>query len=155
MKVISPGLNNGIIPIQHTGFGIDISPELIVDAIPEGTISIAVVFDDLDVPLMKEFTHWIIWNIPVCSVIPKGIPKGKTINSPIYAVQGKAWGKHGYRGPKQPPFIHKAHRYRFTVYALNTMLELSADSNKKQLSKAMAGHIIESAELICSYKPER
>ena len=155
MIVTIPDFNNEMIPKQHTGFGADISPGFAIRDIPEGAESIAIILDDLDVPFTKEFTHWIIWNIPVCTAIPKEIPKGKAIDSPISAVQGKAWGKHCYRGPKQPPFIRKTHRYRFTVYALDTMLELSAESNKRQLTQMMAGHIIECAELICTYKPER
>lgn len=154
MIVTSLGFgNNEMIPKQHTGFGEDISPELILKDIPEGTVSIAIVMDDLDVPFAREFPHWIIWNIPPIAVIPQGIPKGDTINDPIRAVQGKAWGRHVYRGPKQPPFIHKAHRYRFSVFAIDRMLDLSPGANKGQLLQAMSGHVIEKAELVGIYDP--
>lgn len=145
--------DNETMPKQHTGFGDDISPEFILEGIPEGAFSIAIIMDDLDVPFIREFTHWIIWNIPPAEVIPQGIPKGKVINSPVSAVQGKAWGKHVYRGPKQPPFIRKAHRYRFTVFALDEMLDISADSDKEKLIQAMTGHVIDEAELVGIYDP--
>ena len=147
--------NNGMMPKKYTGFGDDLSPAFQLDKIPENTISIAIIMDDLDVPLTREFTHWIIWNISPDSNIPEGIPGGREINYPISAVQGSAWGKHIYRGPKQPPFIRKAHRYRFSVYALDAMLDISADSNKTQLVQAMAGHIIKEANLIGIYDPSK
>lgn len=109
--------------------------------------------DDLDVPFTQEFTHWIIWNIPPAAVIPQGLPKGKMINSPVSAVQGKAWGKHVYRGPKQPPFIRRAHRYRFTVYALSEMLNIPADSDKTQLIQAISGYLLEKTEIVGIYDP--
>ncbi len=42
--------NNGRIPQRHTGFGEDRSPELIITDAPEGTVSFAIILDDLDVP---------------------------------------------------------------------------------------------------------
>lgn len=45
-----------MIPKQHTGFGDDLSPEFIVKDIPKGTVSIAIIMDDLDVPFIRAFT---------------------------------------------------------------------------------------------------
>ena len=136
------------IPARHTGFGEDLSPELIVDGIPEGTRSLAVILDDLDAIFQKgEFTHWIAWNIPPTGTVPEGIPAGASISQPVEACQGKAWGEHVYRGPKPPRFTRKAHRYRFTVYALDTMLDISTDSDKAALVEAMDAHVLAQAEL--------
>lgn len=146
--------DNGFIPRQCTGFGEDKSPELIINELPDKTASTAVILDDLDVPFCREFTHWIIWNIsPNAKLIPGGLPGGDILTFPIKAVQGNAWGRHVYRGPKQPPFIRKSHRYRFTAYALDTMLDIPVGSNKDSLLKAMSGHIIEAAELVGIYDP--
>ena len=140
--------NNGIIPQKYTGFGEDLSPELIITDVPKDAVSFAITLDDLDVPFRKNFTHWIIWNIPVTDVIPEGLPGGLVIHEPISACQGVAWGKHRYRGPKQPFFIRKEHRYVFTVYALDCRLELSEQSRKKDLMDAMRGHIVTETRLI-------
>lgn len=145
--------NNQMIPKRHTGFGDDLSPELVLKDMPEETVSVAIIMDDLDVPFVREFPHWIIWNIPPVSVIPQGIPKGKAINTPFSAFQGKAWGKHVYRGPKQPPFIRKAHRYRFSVFALDAMLGISPDAGKARLLKAMSGHVLAKTEISGIYEP--
>lgn len=144
--------NNGLIPVKHTGFGEDISPELTVTGVPEGTVSLAVILDDLDVPWKKNFNHWIVWNIPKTDVIPEGLPKGAQINEPVSACQGNAWGRNCYRGPKQPFFIRKAHRYVFRVYALDSMLDIPSDSKKDELVSAMSGHILAQTELTGIYK---
>jgi Raf kinase inhibitor-like YbhB/YbcL family protein len=62
------------------------------------------------------------------------------------ALQGRSeyGGKHYYRGPL-PPF--GCHRYVFRVYALDTFLKLSSDTNKTALLKAMEGHILQYGEL--------
>ena len=140
--------NNGMMPRKHTGFGEDVSPELIITDIPEEAISFAIILDDLDVPFLKAFTHWIIWNITVTDVIPEGLPYGAEIREPIFACQGVAWGKHCYRGPKQPIFIRNEHRYVFTVYALDCRLDISEQSRRKNLIDAMYGHILAEARLI-------
>ena len=144
--------NNGMIPQKHTGFGEDVSPELIITDAPEDAVSFAIIFDDLDVPLRKSFTHWIIWNIPVTEVIPEGLPRGSVIREPISACQGAAWGKHCYRGPKQPVFIRNEHRYVFTVYALDCRLDISEESRKKKLFDAMQGHILAQAQITGKYR---
>ena len=145
--------NNGMIPQKYTGFGDDLSPEFIIADVPEEAVSFAIILDDLDVPFRKSFTHWIIWNIPVTDVIPEGLPCGAVVREPISACQGVAWGKHRYRGPKQPFFIRKEHRYVFTVYALDCWLELSEQSRRKNLIDAMHGHILAEARLIGKFSP--
>lgn len=144
--------NNGRIPKKNTGFGEDLSPGLIIADAPEDAVSFAIILDDLDVPFRKSFAHWIIWNIPVTDVIPEGLPCGSVIREPISACQGEAWGKHRYRGPKQPFFIRKEHRYVFTVYALDCQLDISEESCKKDLIDAMYGHILAEARLLGKYQ---
>ncbi len=144
--------NNGWIPQKHTGFGEDRSPELVITDAPEGAVSFAIILDDLDVPFRKDFTHWIIWNIPATGAVPEGLPHGSVIREPISACQGVAWGKHGYRGPKPPIFIRKEHRYVFTVYALDCQLDISDNSRRDDLIDAMRGHILSEAKLLGKYQ---
>lgn len=56
--------HEGIIPIQYTGDGSDISPEFQLSEISSGAKSLAVIMDDLDHPV-PSYNHWIIWNIQV------------------------------------------------------------------------------------------
>lgn len=152
MKITSPAFANfGTIPQNHTGFGEDISPEFRIDGAPDGTVSFAVLLDDLDVPFCRRFNHWILWNLPKTDVIPEGLPAGAAIWEPVSACQGIAWGKHRYRGPKPPFFIRNTHRYVFTVYALDCMLDIPTESDKTRFFNAMDGHVLAKTEIVGKY----
>lgn len=152
LKVTCPAFaQDGQIPKRHTGFGEDASPELRLSGLPEAAKSLAVVMDDLDIPLIGELNHWVIWNLPASETIEGSIPGGADCQNG--ARQGVGYGKHRYRGPKQPPFIKKEHRYRFTVYALDGVLNLPASSGKADLLRAMRGRILARGELVGRYKP--
>lgn len=144
--------NNEMIPKKHTGYGEDLSPELVLTDVPKETVSLAIILDDLDVPWKKEYNHWIVWNIPNTEIVPEGLPKGPEIDKPIKACQGIGWGKNCYRGPKPPFFLKKAHRYVFYVYALDSELVLSPNSKKEALINAMQGHILAETSLMGLYK---
>jgi len=141
--------HEGLIPMEYTGHGADISPELNLQNLAENAKSIAVIMDDLGHPI-PEYNHWIIWNIPLTKTIPANIPQGEVVESLSGAIQGRGYGKHKYRGPK-PPF-NWSHRYRFTVYTLDCVLDLPASSKKRDLLKAMDGHIIQHAALFGHYR---
>ena len=68
--------NNGWMPDRCSGYGEDQSPDLKVEGIPEGTVTLAVIMDDLDHPVFREFNHWTAWNIPCISLIPEALPGG-------------------------------------------------------------------------------
>jgi hypothetical protein len=58
------------------------------------------------------------------------------------------FGKIGYGGPCPPSGTH---RYRFTLYALDTELTVPSSSTKKDVETAMKGHVLETAELVGAY----
>ena len=139
--------DGGMIPRRYTGFGEDVSPSFIITGAPKGTVSFAIIMDDLDVPFVKRFNHWLLWNIPVTDIIPEGLPHGEVIHEPFSALQGAAWGMHRYRGPKPPFFIRNTHRYVFTLYALDRKLTIPGSSDKEALLCAMKGHILDEAQM--------
>ena len=142
----SPAFANGAyIPEVYTCGGADYSPALKWTAPPEGTKSFAIIFDDPDAPV-GTFTHWIIFNIPSdqASLEEKASPKGVL---PAGAIEGKNnFSRIGYAGPCPPP--GKAHRYFFKLYALDSMLNLPAGTNKDNLLRAMQGHVLGQAQMI-------
>lgn len=144
--------DNGYMPKKHTGFGEDISPEFKLSNLSYYTVSIAIIMDDLDIPFIKAYNHWLIWNIPKVEIIPGDIPYGSPVSSFYDAVQGVAYGENRYRGPKQPFFVRNAHRYIFRFYALDCFLCLDFKAKKKDLLKAMHGHIIQQGSIIGKYK---
>jgi hypothetical protein len=131
--------NNGLIPSKYTCDGEDVNPPLRIDGIPQGTQSLALTVDDPDAP-MGTWDHWIVWNIS---------PSNEIMENAVPGVEGmNDFRKHSYGGPCPPSGTH---RYFFKVYALDTRLNLSHNSRKKDLEKAMQGHILAKGETIGRY----
>ena len=140
-------------PDENSGYGQDVSPELRLEGLCENAVSLAVTLDDLGHPIQPGYNHWLAWNLPPVNCIPGGLPAGASVDVPIAAKQGLAYGKHAYRGPK-PPFNWN-HRYRFTVYVLDAVLSISTDSNKTALLAAMEGHVLQTGVLYGKYQRKR
>ncbi|NWF75542.1 MAG: YbhB/YbcL family Raf kinase inhibitor-like protein [Nitrospirae bacterium] len=144
LKISSPVFkNNEYIPQKYTCDGMDINPPLLIENVPEKAKSLVLIVDDPDAP-RRVWVHWVLWNID---------PKTKEIKED-YILKGAIQGlndfkKHDYGGPCPPSGTH---RYFFKLYALDTTLNLSSNSTKSDLEKAMKGHIIEQTQIIGLYK---
>lgn len=149
-SAFAPG---GEIPLEYTARGADRSPGFQLCNVAHSTQSLAITLDDADHPLFKNFNHWLIWNLPVQTTIPAGIPKGETVPALAGAVQGLAYGRHCYKGPKPP--LHSSHKYCFTFYVLDCPLALTAGSRKRALLAAMQGHVLQTATLCGTYQTPR
>lgn len=143
MKLTSPAFkNNTMIPKKFTCQGEDISPAFIIEDIPLQAKTLALIVDDPDAP-MGTWVHWVVFNIPITPKIDEGAIPGK---------QGKNdFGRRNYGGPCPPSGTH---RYFFKLYALDIELNLQEGISKKELEKAMQGHILEEAELIGLYRKQ-
>ena len=135
--------NNRLIPAKYTCDGEDVNPPLTIDGAPDETKSMVLVVDDPDAP-MGTWDHWIVWNIPPTKKIEENtVPGTEGIND---------FRKHSYGGPCPPSGTH---RYFFKVYALDAKLDLSSNSRKKYVEKAMQGHILAKGELVGLYRRSR
>jgi Raf kinase inhibitor-like YbhB/YbcL family protein len=133
--------NEDTIHIKHTHKGDEISPEFFLKNLSPIGKSIAIIFDDLDQPM----NHWIIWNIPPIGIIPGNLPEDKILPN-----LGNAKQRSRYRGPNPPKGI--THKYQFSIYILDCELLININSNKKQLLKAMEGHILQYGFINCYYE---
>jgi Raf kinase inhibitor-like YbhB/YbcL family protein len=135
------------IPDKYTCRGEDVSPPLSWDEPPAGTQSLALIVDDLDTS--RKFTHWVIFNIASdVRNLPEFVSGRSTMPGTL---EGKNdFGKLGYGGPCPPS--GKAHRYRFTLYALDIALNLEAGVSKGQVLDALKGHILAQGQLIGTYQ---
>jgi hypothetical protein len=143
MKISSPTFqNNSAIPEKYTCDGENTNPPLEISEVPVKAQSLVLIVDDPDAP-GGIWVHWTVWNID-----PKTTKIGEN-SVPIKAVEGAtSFGGTGYGGPCPPS---GAHRYFFKLYALDATLDLSPQSDKTALGKAMEGHILDKAELIGLY----
>ncbi len=135
--------NNKLIPAKYTCDGTDINPQLTIEGAPTEAKSIVLIVDDPDAP-MGTWDHWVVWNIPPISKIEENsVPGTEGMNSAR---------KQKYNGPC-PPW--GTHRYFFKVYALDTKLKLEVNSGKKDVEKAMEGHVLAKGELVGLYHRSR
>lgn len=141
MQLRSPAFAyNGLIPVAYTCDGENINPELHVAGIPNGTKSLALLVEDCTAPA-QTFDHWVMWNIPPRERIAKNSSPGAQGRNSLH--------ENKYYGPCPASGIH---RYRFTLYALDTLLELPFNTTKDDLHRAMQGHILACSELTGLYK---
>jgi Raf kinase inhibitor-like YbhB/YbcL family protein len=137
-------------PPRSAKAGGNISPDLLIDAVPAKARTLALIVDDPDAP-SGLWTHWVVWNIPPDVQREIGpfqvtIPEGVVPNG---AVQGKnSFGDTHYDGPAPPSGTH---RYFFHVYALDSKLSLAEGASRGELEAAMKGHVVGSAEFFGTY----
>lgn len=148
MIITSPAFKNGqSIPRKYGYKNENSSPPLLIDQVPDGTESLALIMDDPDAmkAVGKVWVHWVLWNIPsnTQEIKENSIPEG--------SVEGKTdFGEIGYGGPAPPD---KEHLYIFKLYALDTKLDLGQNSTKTDLEKSMKNHILAEAKLEGRYAP--
>lgn len=154
LKVKSSAFNEGgWIPVRHSGRGEDLSPPLELENIAPGAGSVAVIMDDASHPFFPNYNHWVLWNLPVQTAIPEAVPHGRTVEALGGAMQGLGYGRHRYKGPKPP--LKVIHTYVFTVYVLDSRLNLPAGSRKRDLLAAMEGHVLQQTSLSGQFQSRR
>lgn len=128
------------IPKPYTCDGINMSPEMDWQNAPQNTQTFALIVSDPDAP-GGTFYHWVIYNLPKSSAkIPenaKSLPIGtqSALNS---------FGNRAYNGPCPPK--GSTHHYIFSLYALNTSLQLADNADAAAVKQAMQNHVLGVAE---------
>ena len=140
----------GKFPIGNTGRGQDVSHEFLVENLSPAAKTLAVTLEDIRHPLFKNFTHWLIWNIPATEKIAGAIPGGRIVSSLGNARQGVGYGWYKYAGPKPPK--GNQHLYRFTIYALDREIDLPFLPTKGCFIKRAKGHIIQQGNIIAEFE---
>lgn len=143
MKITSPAFQEGgIIPDKFAKKAENVNPPLRIEGIPATAKSLVLIVDDPDAPV-GLFTHWLVWNIDpkTTEIAESSVPKG--------AVQGtNDYPDRSYDGP-QPP--SGTHRYYFRVFALDNSLALATGAKRRELDRAMNGHVIAQGECMGRY----
>ena len=140
---------------EFDGFGCigqNISPELHWSHAPKGTKSFAITVYDPDAPTGSGWWHWLIVNIPadtdkiaLDASKKKLLPKGAMETTTDYG--------HAGFGGACPPKGDKAHRYIFTVHALDVeSLPVKADSKSAVVGFMINKHTIQKESMISYYQ---
>jgi len=155
LSVTSTGFpDGGEVPMRHAGRGENKSPAFEFHwslgndptMAPDTLQTYAVIFHDIENSTNKgtaDTLHWTAFNIPASA---KGLPEGLgpgdlpdgTRNGPGIAARGGNPGAYFGPGAGPGPF----HHYVFEFYALDTKLDLPANTTRDEILKAMEGHVI-------------
>ena len=140
---------NGSIPSRFTCDESGVQVPLSIDGVPADAQSLALIMRDPDIPEfvkksrdIEDFIHWVVYNMPTTTqeimedIVPIGTLGVNTV------------GTTAYIGPCPPD---GRHRYFFTIFALDTTLDLTKPT-ADVLTQAMAGHIIAKTELVGMYQ---
>ena len=150
IQITSPAFAEGKpIPAKYTCDDRDLSPPLEWTNVPPAAKSLALIADDPDAPV-GTWVHWVLYDLPPATTqLPENVDKSQ------YVLGGARQGLNdfrrlGYGGPCPP--AGKPHRYFFKLYALDTTPGLQPGATKKDLLKAMEGHILAEGQLMGTYQ---
>ncbi len=115
LSVASEAFAPTVLPARFTCYGAKVNPPLDWSGAPSGTKSFAVVVDDSSAPI-TPYIYWLVFDIgPGTTDIQEGVlPTGAR-----QALNSAHTASYDPPCPRGHP-----HSYRFTVYALNTMINL-------------------------------
>lgn len=134
-------INMEPIPVKYTCNGENVSPPLNWQDAPTQTKSYVLILSSNDAPLGLIYL-WVVYNIPAdVTQLTEGIdtlPEGAMMGN-------NTTQESNYRSPC-PPDSTK-HTYIFTLYALDTTLDLSSATDVDEVLKRMKKHIIGQAQL--------
>lgn len=148
LSLTSPAFEDGgPIPAEYGHSQRNVNPPLTISGTPAETESFTLIMDDPDAvgPAGKVWLHWLVWNIP------PGVTEISEGWNPTDAIQGtNDFGDRGYGGPDPPDSVHT---YRFKLFALDALLDVSADATKEALGRSMVDHVVAQTQLEGTYAP--
>ena len=154
IELSSASFADGLIPKKYASCeGTGVSPALSWTVPPTGTQSYVLIMDDMDSPhafLRGRFVHWVLYGLAADKRdLPEGLPPQEQL--PDGTRQGKnGVPMVGYVGPC--PDDLSAHRYVFTLYALDVKPDLPAGASVREVRKSLQGHVIGKGELMARYR---
>lgn len=146
LNITSTAFSDGqMMPDLYAYHQENLNPPLEFWGIPSTAKSLALVVRDPDAP-SGTFTHWLLWNMPVSTarIVEGSLPMGTTVGT-------NDFGDTRWDGPAPP---NGTHHYVFTLYALDTTLNLPSTTKYADLERAMKQHILSQAETTGLYRAQ-
>ncbi len=132
------------IPRRFTCDGQNVSPDIAWSGAPDGTQALVLIVTDPDA---RDFVHWLAYDL--AGTQAGGLPIAISVSPDAPAQGTNDFGRRGYGGPCPPSGTH---HYRFTLAALDKVLEITGAPKVHDLRAAMAGHVLAEATLTATYR---
>ena len=144
MSVSSEAFIQGVLGPRYTCHGGGTNPPLNWSGAPPGTKSLALIVDDSSAPI-TPFIYWLVFNIgPGTTDIQQGsLPPGA-----LQALNSKHTATYDAPCPSGHP-----HSYRFTVYALRTVLKQTNGAPLQAVLSAIAAATIGRGRIVVTGNP--
>jgi Raf kinase inhibitor-like YbhB/YbcL family protein len=140
------------LPKRFTCDGANLSPPLAWHDAPAGTKSFVLIIDDPDAPDPKApkrvWVHCVLYDIPpTVTELVEGTARAASVAGARDGINDS--NRAGFDGPCPPV---GRHRYFHKLYALDrTLGDLGKKTRKGDVERAMAGHVLATAELMGTY----
>ena len=144
MSVSSEAFIRGVLAQRYTCHGAKINPPLNWSGAPPGTKSLALIVDDSSAPI-TPFIYWLVFDIgPGTMDIQEGsLPTGAR----------QALNSAGTAAYDAPCPVARPHSYRFTVYALRTVLNPANGAPLQSVWTAIAAATIGRGRIVVTGNP--
>jgi len=142
--------DNGKMSKEFSCEGKKVSPELNWLDVPKAAKTLVLIEIDPDAKSAPSgvFDHWVMFNIPANT---KSLPQDAK-KLPAGTMKGRNSMKTNDYVPACPPTGD--HHYVFTLYALDTKLDLPEGATKEQVLDKLSGHILEQATITGMYQKD-
>jgi Raf kinase inhibitor-like YbhB/YbcL family protein len=138
------------IPSLYTCAGASTSPPLAWSHVPSNTTSFVLIMEDVSGG--GDFTHWVLFNVPPDTRgLPANIPHGGQLATGARQGLNDA-DEVGYLGPCPDLPKGATDYYLFTLYSLDTTLNVAGGASKQDVLAAASGHMLAIGQLEGSYK---
>jgi Raf kinase inhibitor-like YbhB/YbcL family protein len=118
------------------------SPPLAWSGIPPGTKTLALIVEDVDVPLPRPFVHAVAYGVdPATTSLAAGELDDTLLPLGLNSARGTT-----YRPPRPIPG-HGPHHYVFTLLAVNFVPHFDQPPSRGRLLDAIASHVLALGEL--------
>lgn len=154
LTVTSEDFQDGEALPKNAGFGFgNVSPQLSWSGAPESTRSFILICHDPDAPVVGGFDHWAVIGIPAdVTSIPAGAGGYGTPLGTGSVTLSNDYGTKDFGGAA-PPEGDEAHRYVFTVIALDTDdTGLDAGTSVAKAQFATLDHVVARGHLTGTYQ---
>jgi Raf kinase inhibitor-like YbhB/YbcL family protein len=162
LKLSSSGfMDGGSLPLDFTCYANGgnaqnpsaVNPPFSWTNVPRGTQSFVLALNGPDNRPNKGIDmemFWVVYNIPATATsVSQGLKPGDLADGSHQATGQR--NIQGYRGPCAPVGVGRLH-YLFTLFALDTTLNLPGGATEADVKKAMDGHILGSSIYVGSFE---